>query len=129
MRRGAELNVSRSTPARLDNLISWFAASAVVTAGVLYALKRQENRISRVPAYVPPRATPAQEPIDLQRLRAAETGRGRRAAAPTQIPRPGWKDVIVRTYYEVQDDRLLALAAGGRQRPRCGSRIAPEVPR
>jgi hypothetical protein len=86
MRRGAELNVSRSTAARLDNLISWFAASAVVTAGVLYALKRQENRISRVPAYVPPRATPAQEPIDLQRLRAAETGRGRRAAAPTQIP-------------------------------------------
>ena len=106
------MNVSRSPAARLDNLISWFAASAVVTAGVLYALKRQENRISRVPAYVPQGATPAQEPIDLQRLRAAETGRGRRAAAPTQIPRPGWKDVIVRTYYEVQDDRLLALAAG-----------------
>jgi membrane protein len=106
------LNVSRSTAARLENLISWFAASAVVTAGVLYALKRQENTASRAPAYVPPRASPAQEPISLQRLRATEAGRGRRADAPTQIPRPGWKDVIVRTYYEVQDDRLLALAAG-----------------
>ncbi len=106
------MNVSRSTAARLENLISWFAASAVVTAGVLYALKRQENTVSRAPAYVPPRASPAQEPISLQRLRATEAGRGRRADAPTQIPRPGWKDVIVRTYHEVQDDRLLALAAG-----------------
>ena len=29
-----------------------------------------------------------------------------------QIPWRGWKDIFVRTYYEIQDDRLLALAAG-----------------
>src|SRR6516225_9359724 len=98
--------------------MSWFAASVIVTAGVLYALNlqgsriRRKDRITREPAYLPPRATPAQEPTSLQRLRAAETGRGRGAYAPTQIPRRGWKDVIVRTYREVQDDRLLALAAG-----------------
>jgi Virulence factor BrkB len=48
----------------------------------------------------------------VQHLRAAEPGRGREARAPTQIPRPGWKDIVLRTYQEVQDDRLLALAAG-----------------
>ena len=112
------MNLSRSTTARLENLAAWFAASVMVTAGVIYALDFQErptsrgNRNNPLPAYVPPRATPAQEPIHLQRQRAAEPGRGREAHAPTQIPRPGWKDVIVRTYHEVLDNRLLALAAG-----------------
>ncbi len=59
-----------------------------------------------------PRATPAQEPIGLQTIRATERGRGRRARAPLQIPWRGWKDIAVRTYQETQDDRLLALAAG-----------------
>ena len=105
------MNVSRSTAARLDNLISWFAASVVVTAGVIL-LSSARRSVSRAPAYVPPRATPAQEPLGLQELRATERGRGRRARAPTQIPWRGWKDIVVRTYHEIQDDRLLALAAG-----------------
>ncbi|HEY6735104.1 MAG TPA: YihY/virulence factor BrkB family protein, partial [Roseiarcus sp.] len=45
-------------------------------------------------------------------MRAVERGRGRRARAPSQIPWRGWKDVFVRTYREIQEDRLLALAAG-----------------
>jgi membrane protein len=47
----------------------------------------------------------------LQERRAAERGRGRKARAPLQIPWRGWKDIFVRTYYEILDDRLLALAA------------------
>jgi hypothetical protein len=34
---------------------------------------------------IPPRATPAQEPLTLQETRAAERGRGRKARAPLQI--------------------------------------------
>src|SRR5262249_18323454 len=114
---GAALSLSRSTAARLENFMSWFVASLMVTAGVLYALNLQnrircKNGISRAPVCVPPRATPSQEPISLQRMRAEAAGRGRRANAPSPIPRRGWKDVIVRTYHEAQADRLLALAAG-----------------
>jgi membrane protein len=29
-----------------------------------------------------------------------------------QISRRGWTDIFVRTYWEIQSDRLLALAAG-----------------
>jgi hypothetical protein len=58
-----------------------------------------------------PRATPA-EPLTLQDRRAAQRGRGRKARAPLQIPWRGWKDIFVRTYYEILADRLLALAAG-----------------
>ena len=38
--------------------------------------------------------------------------RGRGAVAPWQIPFKGWKDILVRTYHEINDDRLLAVAAG-----------------
>ena len=98
---------------RLDNLISWFAASVMVTAGIIYGLKVQDDRRRKPPPPgLPPRATPAQEPLTLQQIRAVERGRGRSARAPSQIPWRGWKDVFVRTYREIQDDRLLALAAG-----------------
>jgi membrane protein len=97
---------------RLDNLISWLAASVIVTAGVIYGLKLQKDRGKSKPERALARATPAQEPLTWQQRRAAERGRGRRARAPLRIPWRGWKDILVRSYYEIQNDRLLALAAG-----------------
>lgn len=43
---------------------------------------------------------------------ADETGRGRSADSPADIPAKGWKDVLWRTYDQVGEDRLLAVAAG-----------------
>src|SRR5262245_35446796 len=97
---------------RLDNLAAGLAASVLVTVGVIYSLKLQDDRRRPRPERTPPRATPAQEPLTWQHSRAAEAGRGRWARAPLQIPWPGWKDILVRTYHEILDDRLLALAAG-----------------
>jgi membrane protein len=103
---------SRPYNSRLDNLISWFAASIIVTAGVIYGLKLQEDRGKSKPERALARATPAQEPLTWQERRAAERGRGRRAHAPLWIPWRGWKDILVRSYHQIQNDRLLALAAG-----------------
>jgi membrane protein len=97
---------------RLDNLISWLAAWVIVTAGVIYGLKLQEDRGKPKPERALARATPAQEPLTWQERRAAERGRGRRAHEPLRIPWQGWKDILVRSYHEIQNDRLLALAAG-----------------
>ena len=102
----------RLVPSRLENLISWFSASVLVTSGVIYAIKLQHDGRDAEPAYIPPHPTPAQEPRSLQKLRATEPGRGRRAMAPEQIPWRGWKDILVRTYRKTQDNRLLALSAG-----------------
>lgn len=44
-------------------------------------------------------------------IAAAEPGRGRWAGSPLAIPVKGWKDILARTYAEIGDDRLLALAA------------------
>jgi membrane protein len=43
---------------------------------------------------------------------ASEADRGRTASAPTEIPAKGWKDVALRIYQGINDDRILALAAG-----------------
>jgi hypothetical protein len=51
---------------RLDNLLSWLAASVMVTAGVVLTLKRQQDVQVLEPVRVLPRATPAQEPLGLQ---------------------------------------------------------------
>ncbi|HEY1864975.1 MAG TPA: YihY/virulence factor BrkB family protein, partial [Roseiarcus sp.] len=50
--------------------------------------------------------------ISAQVHRAKEPGRGRHAAAPTQIPWAGWKDILWRVYASINDNRLLAVAAG-----------------
>jgi len=58
---------------------------------------------------------PGQDGIAAQhapRAAARETGRGREADTPTQIPPLGWKDILWRTYEEFGQDRLMAVAAG-----------------
>jgi membrane protein len=52
-----------------------------------------------------PDGTPSANPSDDQ-------ARGRRAAVPWQIPLKGWKDILVRTYQQINEHRLLAVAAG-----------------
>ena len=52
------------------------------------------------------------EPIGVQKARATEPGRGRGASNPGQIPWKGWKDILWRTYGQIQEDRLLAISAG-----------------
>jgi membrane protein len=41
-----------------------------------------------------------------------ETGRGRAAAQPSEIPAKGWKDIAWRVYENIQNDRVLLIAAG-----------------
>jgi len=44
--------------------------------------------------------------------RGEERGRGRSATTPSEIPARGWKDILVRVYREISDDRVVAIAAG-----------------
>ena len=57
-------------------------------------------------------SAPADEPHSLHLARAQEPDRGRRASSPVEIPLSGWRDVGWRVYAEIQNDRLLAVAAG-----------------
>jgi membrane protein len=44
--------------------------------------------------------------------RAQEPHRGRQAESPSDIPLPGWKDIILRVYQNIGKHRVIALAAG-----------------
>ncbi len=94
---------------RRFGLADLVAAGAIV-ALVMRFLAPRRRPPSRVPAGTPQKAaesTPAEAVV-----RAAEPGRGRRARRPWEIPWTGWKDILRRTYTEVNEDRLLAVAAG-----------------
>jgi membrane protein len=42
---------------------------------------------------------------------SGEHGRGRLADAPSEIPARGWKDILLRVYHNMGEDRVIALAA------------------
>ena len=44
------------------------------------------------------------------RARARETGRGRGARTPEEIPPRGWWDILVRVFWAVSEDRVLSTA-------------------
>jgi membrane protein len=44
--------------------------------------------------------------------RHGETGRGRSAETPSEIPARGWKDILWRVYRGVSENRILLVAAG-----------------
>src|SRR6516165_5552084 len=93
---------------RMENMLGWFAASVLTATMVIYALRRGERPARPKFQLVDPR--PAQEPLDLQFARAAEPGTGRKARTPVHIPWQGWKDILLRTYNEILNDRLMAVA-------------------
>ncbi|MFL5259689.1 MAG: YihY/virulence factor BrkB family protein [Hyphomicrobiales bacterium] len=67
-------------------------------------------------AFRPERLNGGEARDRVKRVRAIapsqEGGRGRAASSPWRIPWKGWKDILWRTYQEIQRDRLLAVAAG-----------------
>jgi membrane protein len=68
--------------------------------------ERVESR-QREPARRPEGRAPQQR----ERAKADEDGRGRSAEKPSDIPAKGWKDILLRVYRGISDDRILANAA------------------
>src|SRR5881392_2252037 len=56
---------------------------------------------------------PRRQAQDDERDRAEvrDGGRGRSAKTPSDIPVKGWKDILLRVYRGISDDRVLANAA------------------
>ena len=44
--------------------------------------------------------------------RSLEADRGRSARTPSQIPARGWKDILLRVYHGISENRILLVAAG-----------------
>ena len=100
--------------------LPWPVLASAVTAGfVLGAAGSKKRPAPRAEDGQPVEADHAfgearstDEPQALQRARAWQSGRGREAASPLQIPWKGWKDIGLRVYDEIGKDRLTSVAAG-----------------
>src|SRR3954451_23681344 len=97
------------------------AAGTVWAAMSLRRLRSQErlhikeavpsqNLISPAPATKRARAVPPKGPISPDD--GDDSGRGRDADSPAQIPKRGWKDILLRVYNGLGEDRILMNAAG-----------------
>jgi membrane protein len=45
-------------------------------------------------------------------MSTAETERGRLATTPSEIPAPGWKDILFRVYNNISEHRIVSIGAG-----------------
>ncbi len=98
----------------------WPVVSAAVLLAAMFAAEtarvyrsaRDTRRAFRPTSRAFGRQGRGAEPAGVARLRAHEPGRGRQAVSPWRIPWAGWKDVLWRTYRQIGENRLLAVAAG-----------------
>jgi membrane protein len=79
-------------------------------AGTILATLAVRRHLSQLPSQVRPAMARA-EGLKLSDPREAAE-HGRFARNPGQIPLAGWKDILLRTYQQIDEDRLLATAAG-----------------
>jgi membrane protein len=86
-----------------DNLL-------LIAATTLLVLTAQRYFQSAAPRRPDAGSGPMPEHGDVAQL--AQPGRGRLSTSPLQIPWAGWKDILLRTYQQIGEDRLLATAAG-----------------
>jgi membrane protein len=86
------------------------AVPLVAYAVLTFRNAEQSTRQARTGAFGAKRAV--DEPRSVQYSRAIEAGRGRQSKSPWQIPWAGWKDILWRTYQQICEDRLMAVAAG-----------------
>jgi len=94
--------MSRGRPEHTDNLLLIAATTILILTAQRYF---QSNFAAKA-------KSPAVASTGDFTRELSEHGRGRRASHPFRIPVAGWKDILWRTYARINDDRLLATAAG-----------------
>ena len=98
--------MSRARPELTDSLLL-----AAATAILVLTAERYLEALVAEPAAAPLPAGPTATQAKFAR-ELSEHGHGRRSRNPFEIPWAGWKDILWRTYERINDDRLLATAAG-----------------
>jgi membrane protein len=97
---------------RTDTESLWLVAATTVAVLALQSyFQSPQAQPARSEPLLPDRADRVPPPEAFIR-ELSERDRGRHSSTPLQIPWPGWKDVLWRTYEQINDDRLLAIAAG-----------------
>lgn len=92
----------------------WTFALAAALIGIVALPRRAGSRAraDRVGGEAPLQASPSHAGAEAERVARRQGERGRRAESPTDIPAKGWKDVAMRTYRDVKENRIKLVSAG-----------------
>ncbi|GEP07802.1 YihY/virulence factor BrkB family protein [Methylobacterium oxalidis] len=101
------------------NSTVWTVALATALLG-LVALPRRRALPARAPAGggagssagAPRETSDSHEGGQARRVAETEGGRGRHATTPSEIPALGWKDIALRVFHDISENRLVSVAAG-----------------
>jgi membrane protein len=85
---------------------------AIALAGTLLAASFGRRRAEQEGAAPNKEAQRFDQDTARRGERAADSGRGRAADTPSEIPAKGWKDILLRVYHGISEDRILLVAAG-----------------
>ncbi len=88
------------------------ALSTVALALVLSPVLGRGSQVGRANSPRNGSGGPADTLSDSPDAVARQPGRGREADQPVDIPARGWMDILWRVYGQIDDDRILAVAAG-----------------
>ncbi|MET0257393.1 MAG: YihY/virulence factor BrkB family protein [Methylobacterium sp.] len=92
----------------------WTAALGAALIGMVALPRRTATGASPAgsgdPAAREP--SPSHEGAEAHDVARSEPERGRQARSPTEIPAKGWRDVALRTYRDVGENRILLVSAG-----------------
>ena len=88
-----------------------------------YELQEDSHQsVPKKPSVITPRAEVSEDwrthvgeesdPQSLDLARARESGRGREANSPGEIPPRGWADILKRVFWAISDNRILTTSGG-----------------
>ncbi len=88
---------------RAEHTPLWAVAFSALLLAVTFGQRRAAGETPR---------TEDREKARTEDRVAPEAGRGRSADTPSEIPPKGWKDILLRVYHGISEDRILLVAAG-----------------
>jgi membrane protein len=87
----------------------WVLGAAALLTMVIPTRSTKNNPLKVAPVSAPIRRSSSRSS---ENSSASDAGRGRPASGPSEIPAKGWKDIALRVYRGITEDRILAIAAG-----------------
>ncbi|MCJ2116533.1 YihY/virulence factor BrkB family protein [Methylobacterium sp. J-001] len=92
----------------------WTLALATALIGLVALPRRSTTRVTSGDqgANDARQASPSHVGRDAEEVAHTQADRGRQASRPTEIPAKGWKDIALRTYRDVGENRIMLVSAG-----------------
>ena len=110
---------TRPSSVEKEDSLAWTLALTAALIGIVALPRRTARAGSGVSAAgsdsgdgAARQTSPSHGGRDAQEVARTQADRGRQAKRPTEIPAKGWKDIALRTYRDVGENRIMLVSAG-----------------